>query len=167
MLARLMETPQSPKYHPEGSVWNHTLLVLDEAAKVKSKSSRPQWFMWAALLHDIGKPDTTRTRKGKITSYGHELRGAVLARQFFSACGQGGGSAEYVASLVKWHMETLFFAKSLPFSNLESMKREADPREVALLGFCDRMGRLGAKKEEELRNYRAFLTAAAETAARS
>ena len=27
MLSNLTDTPQSPQYHPEGSVWNHTLLV--------------------------------------------------------------------------------------------------------------------------------------------
>ena len=33
VLRRLKDTPQSPVHHPEGNVWNHTMLVVDEAAK--------------------------------------------------------------------------------------------------------------------------------------
>ncbi len=53
LLNNLKQTNQSPKHHPEGNVWNHTMLVLDEAAKVKDKSQNKKVFMWAALLHDI------------------------------------------------------------------------------------------------------------------
>lgn len=79
MLWKLKSTEQSKKYHPEGSVWNHTLLVLDEAAKVRTQSKDAIAFMWAALLHDIGKPSTTRTRNGKITSYDHDKAGEKLS----------------------------------------------------------------------------------------
>lgn len=65
MLHRLKGTEQSLLHHPEGDVWNHTLLVVDEAANVKNKSTDAAVFMWAALLHDIGKPDTT-TKPGKV-----------------------------------------------------------------------------------------------------
>ena len=46
MLHKLKDTEQSPKHHPEGNVWNHTLLVLDEAAGLRTKSKMPQVFMW-------------------------------------------------------------------------------------------------------------------------
>ena len=39
MLYKLIGTRQSPKHHPEGSVWNHTMMVVDEAAKAKDHSS--------------------------------------------------------------------------------------------------------------------------------
>ena len=77
MLLRLKTTGQSPKHHPEGSVWNHTLLVVDEAARRRRESADARVFMWAALLHDIGKPDTTRNRNGKITAYNHDAVGAT------------------------------------------------------------------------------------------
>jgi hypothetical protein len=51
---------QSPEHHPEGSVWNHTMLVVDEAAGRKQYSSDSRVFMWAALLHDIGKPPSPK-----------------------------------------------------------------------------------------------------------
>lgn len=71
VLLKLQSTPQSPIHHPEGNAWNHTLLVVDEAAKIRDKSRNKEVFMWASLLHDIGKPETTATRKGRITSYNH------------------------------------------------------------------------------------------------
>ena len=38
LLNRLKEVPQSPKHHPEGNVWNHTMLVVNEAARKKKRS---------------------------------------------------------------------------------------------------------------------------------
>ncbi len=35
LLRNLVDTPQSPLHHPEGNVWKHTMLVVDNAAKVK------------------------------------------------------------------------------------------------------------------------------------
>lgn len=38
MLYRMKKTEQSPKFHPEGNVWVHSLMVVDEAAKLDRKS---------------------------------------------------------------------------------------------------------------------------------
>jgi putative nucleotidyltransferase with HDIG domain len=83
LLESLVDCPQEPTHHPEGSVWNHTLMVVDEAAKRKHESKNPVSFMWAALLHDIGKPVTTeKNDQGKITSYGHDKAGKELAVEY-------------------------------------------------------------------------------------
>jgi len=157
MLGNLANTEQSPKYHPEGSVWNHTMLVIDEAAQMKMKSSDNRVFMWATLLHDIGKPDTTRNRKGKITSYDHDKLGAELARAFLKQFHEDKEFIEKVVALVRWHMQILHVVKSLPFADIKSMKEQAPINDVALLGLCDRLGRLGADKKEEEENIRIFL----------
>ncbi len=157
LLANLKKAKQSPMHHPEGNVWNHTMLVIDMAAQVKQKSKNPRAFLWAALLHDIGKPGTTRIRKGKITSYDHDKLGAELAEQFLSEFTQDQQLIQSVVGLVRWHMQILFVLKRLPFADIPSMKQQADIEEVALLGFCDRMGRLGANREKEERNIQLFL----------
>lgn len=156
-LRRMKSTRQSPVHHPEGSVWNHTLLVVDEAAKRRAESKCPQALMWAALLHDVGKPDTTRVGRGKITSYGHEKVGAALARRFLSGFMEDGGLIDRVCALVRYHMQILFVVKGLPFADLAGMKAGADVEEVALLGLCDRLGRLGADPAEEEANIQVFL----------
>ncbi len=37
LIAELKNVPQNLKYHPEGNVWNHTMMVVDNAAKKNSK----------------------------------------------------------------------------------------------------------------------------------
>lgn len=157
MLSRLKETEQSPKYHPEGSVWNHTMLVLDEAAQCREKSSNQRVFMWAALLHDIGKPDTTQRRKGRITSYNHDRVGAELCIKFLREFSCEEAFIREVSALVRWHMQVLFVTKSLAFADIKAMKAQTNIEDIALLGFCDRMGRLGADRKEQKRAIALFL----------
>lgn len=157
LLKQLQSTPQSPLHHPEGSAWNHTLLVVDEAAKVKEESSDPRAFMWAALLHDIGKPSTTARRKGKITSYDHDKEGAKLTEEFLRFFTADTAFIERVTQLVRYHMQILFVGKNLPFADVQGMKQNADIREIALLGLCDRLGRKGADRRREEENIRTFM----------
>lgn len=157
LLKKLKNTPQSPTYHPEGSVWNHTMLVIDEAAEKKGESSDKRAFMWAALLHDIGKPDTTRNRKGKITSYDHDKLGAELTVRFLEQFESGDIFIQKVSSLVRWHMQILYVVKSLPYADIDSMRKQVSIRDVALLGLCDRLGRVGADRKYEKENIRIFL----------
>ena len=157
MLNRLKRAEQSPQHHPEGSVWNHTLLVVDAAAEVKEQSKNPNALMWAALLHDIGKPGTTRIRKGKITSYNHDRLGATLTEEFLLEFVNDEDFIQAVCALVRWHMQILFVVKDLPFGDINTMKQQTDVNEVALLGLCDRLGRTGADRRLEEENIRQFL----------
>lgn len=141
LLSRLYNIEQSPKHHPEGNVWNHVLLVLDNAANVKEQSTDRRVFMWAALLHDIGKATTTKLRNGKITSYNHDKEGEMLARDFLEALTQDYEFIIKVSRMVRWHMQILFVTKNLPFTSIKEMKHQVDINEIALLGFCDRLGR--------------------------
>lgn len=157
MLIDMVQTKQSPKYHPEGSVWNHTMMVVDEAAKVRKQSKYIHEFMWAALLHDIGKPKTTKVRKGKITSYDHDIEGEDLARKFLLELTSKEDFIHRVCSLVRWHMNILYVINDLPFADIPKMKQSVNLEELTLLGYCDRMGRLGAKRSKEEQNTRIFL----------
>ena len=42
LIGDLKNVPQSPKYHPEGNVWNHTMFVINNAAKRKELSESPR-----------------------------------------------------------------------------------------------------------------------------
>lgn len=143
MLSSLEKTEQSPKYHPEGNVWIHTMMVVDVAATVKEKSEKPRAIMWAALLHDIGKPETTRFRKGRITSYDHDRVGAELADKFLSEFIVDRELIRYVCSLIRWHMMILYVNKDLPFGDLKTMLSEVSGEDLAILGWSDRTGRTG------------------------
>jgi putative nucleotidyltransferase with HDIG domain len=157
MLHQLIATEQSPVYHPEGSVWNHTLMVVDEAAKRKVHSKNIPVFMWASLLHDIGKPPATKIRKGKITSYNHDKIGADMAKDFLSVWTDDLDFIQSVCSLVRFHMQMLFVTKGIPFAQIQEMKLHTDIEEVALLGLCDKLGRIGSDENTELENRKLFL----------
>jgi putative nucleotidyltransferase with HDIG domain len=83
-LAALEATPQDPHWHPEGDVLVHSLWAADLAASnADERDMDPDWravLVLAALFHDLGKPDTTRKRDGRITSHGHAEHGAELIR---------------------------------------------------------------------------------------
>ena len=157
MLQQLCETPQSPRHHPEGSVWNHTLLVVDEAAKRRCESADARVFMWAALLHDIGKPPTTKMRKDRITSYDHDKAGEKLAEEFLRAFTDDTVFIRRVCALVRYHMHILFVTQNLPFADMPGMRRAVNAREIALLGLCDRLGRKGVDAQHEKEIVRLFL----------
>jgi tRNA nucleotidyltransferase (CCA-adding enzyme) len=78
-LLPLKETPQDKEWHPEGDVWVHTLLCLDQAAPLIADLDRPRALtvMLATLCHDLGKPGTTKFEDGRIRSRGHEEAGVA------------------------------------------------------------------------------------------
>lgn len=160
LLGALVKTEQSSVHHSEGNVWNHTMLVLDNAAKNRNLSNNPRAFMWAALLHDLGKAPTTKIRNGKITSYDHDKVGENLALEFLKDFIRDKEFLYEVSKLVRWHMQILFVDKNLPFANIKDMIKETSINEIALLGKCDRLGRGGMtpdKIEEEERNIEMFI----------
>ncbi|WP_291649789.1 HD domain-containing protein [Clostridium sp.] len=147
----LEKIEQNLTHHPEGNVLNHTLLVVDSASKYKEKSQDKRVFMWAALLHDLGKLTTTKERKGRITSYGHDLQGEILARKFLNTLTEDEDFINNVCNLVKFHMQPLFYDKKLPFFKEKEIIEESDYKEISLLSLADRLGR-GNLCEEKRRN---------------
>lgn len=77
----LIDCPQEPEWHPEGDVWVHTLLVIDQARRLNRDLDRARLaaVMLAAVCHDLGKPATTAVIDGRIRSLGHEEAGVAPA----------------------------------------------------------------------------------------
>lgn len=160
MLSDLAKIDQNKKYHPEGNVWNHVLMVVDEAAARRSLSKEPRVLMWAALLHDIGKGPTTKIRNGRVTSYNHERVGKKMAREFLSCFIEDKVFIDKVAKMVRWHMEALFVTKGLPFANVEEMLKDVPLEEISFLNLSDRLGRgemTKDKAEDEEKGIKIFL----------
>jgi len=151
MIKDLKEVPQNPKFHSEGDVFIHTMMVIDEGAKIKGKSTNKRSLMWALLLHDLGKKPTTKLRKGKLTSYDHDIVGADMAREFLTYFNEDESFITKVTSLVRWHMQSLFVTKNLKFQNISSMLEEVDANEISLIALSDRLGR-GSLDHIEIKN---------------
>ena len=141
LIKKLVNIDQNPKYHPEGNVLNHILLVTDNASNLKEKSIDKRAFMWGAFLHDIGKLTTTKIRKNRITSYNHDIEGEQISLNFLDKLTDDGKFKKRVSKLVRWHMQPLFFDKNLPFFKPKDMLNDVEYKEIALLSLCDRLGR--------------------------
>lgn len=143
----LKNIEQNLKFHPEGNVLNHVLLVVDEAAKNRLDSKDKEVLMWGALLHDIGKITTTKVRHGRITSYNHDIEGEKTAYEFLDNFTNNEEFKSKVSKMVRYHMQPLFFDKNLPFFEPKKMLEECDYNELALLSLSDRLGRGNLNEE--------------------
>jgi tRNA nucleotidyltransferase (CCA-adding enzyme) len=80
-MVPLYDCPQDPEWHPEGDVWTHTLMVIDQARRRNGDLDRPRLatVMLGAVCHDLGKPATTAMIDGRWRSPGHEAAGVAPA----------------------------------------------------------------------------------------
>ncbi len=104
---------QNPLWHAEGDVWIHTRMVCEALAGMPAwrelaEADRSVLFT-AALLHDVAKPQTTRTEAdGRITSRGHSRRGAIQARRLLWQMGLPFPVREEIAALIGEHQLPFF-----------------------------------------------------------
>lgn len=105
-LEAMVGVPQDPIWHPEGTVWEHTMMVLDEAATLRNGDSNHDLvLMYAALCHDLGKPWTTFTDdEGRIRSPNHEPEGVGPTERFLGRMRASGDLIGKVAILVRYHL---------------------------------------------------------------
>jgi poly(A) polymerase len=96
-VQRLKGVPQPPDFHPEGDVWTHTLLVLGSLGPCTPALG------WAALLHDVAKPQTIQFAD-RIRFHGHAEQGSALARGILTRLRCSNELIDAVVSLVGTHM---------------------------------------------------------------
>lgn len=147
VIGDLRDVQQNPKYHPEGNVFIHTMMVVDEGAINRDKSDDKRAFMWALLLHDVGKKPTTKMRKGRLTSYDHDKVGEKMAEKFLEYFNLDQHFIDKVTGLVRWHMQSLFVTKDSRFQNIGEMLKDVDVNEIVLVALSDRLGRGSVDKQ--------------------
>ncbi len=108
----MIGVPQDPAWHPEGTVWEHTLLVLDEAARLRRGDPEEDLaLMVGALCHDLGKPLTTFTdTDGRIRSPSHEAEGVPPAERFLDRLRAPKAFIAKVSALVRYHLAPAHFS---------------------------------------------------------
>ncbi|MBI5154889.1 CCA tRNA nucleotidyltransferase, partial [Candidatus Poribacteria bacterium] len=84
--------------HPEGDVFEHTMLCLDNLDRKNPEAC------WAMLLHDVAKPVTFDYSNGRITFYGHDAIGAEMAERICHRFRFSNGETERISQIVARHM---------------------------------------------------------------
>lgn len=122
-VSRMDGVEQPPEFHPEGDVFTHTMLMLEEMwsganrlpresrtgregpeAGVSTGAHVSSTLAMGVLLHDIGKPETMefadRIRFNNHTGIGAEMAGKIMKRLRFSK-----KETQSVVSLVRDHLK--------------------------------------------------------------
>ena len=103
-LELLENTLQDTVSHPEGSVWNHTLMSLDVMATMRSGVWRDDMvLMLTMLLHDIGKPDTTFIENQVLNAPKHAETGVEIARTWLNRITEDKDLIERILPLIRYH----------------------------------------------------------------
>jgi tRNA nucleotidyltransferase (CCA-adding enzyme) len=151
-LKPLVGCPQDPEWHPEGDVWVHTLMVVDQArARINGMGRGPAAaMMLGALCHDLGKPMTTAFLDGRVKSPGHEVAGLLPATRLLDRLNvhtlDGFDVRQAVLGLTAHHMAPHAFRKSPTPVGDGAFRRLAQKVDLDLLArFCqaDCHGRTG------------------------
>ena len=103
---------QPPEYHPEGDVWVHTLLLLEQL------DHPTPTLALGALLHDVGKPPTFRVAE-RIRFDGHVEEGVRMAHDILNRLRFSRDQMEQVEALVANHMKF----KDVPQMRESTLKR--------------------------------------------
>ncbi|OQA82095.1 MAG: CCA-adding enzyme [Lentisphaerae bacterium ADurb.Bin242] len=100
---------QPEKFHPEGDVFEHTMQMLSHIAWPTPELG------WAVLLHDAGKPPCrTVDSDGNLHFYGHENRGAAMAREILLRLKAPSALVKSVEQAVANHMRFAHVDKMRP-----------------------------------------------------
>jgi poly(A) polymerase len=124
-ISRMKGVEQPPQFHPEGDVWVHTLMLLEQ---LPARSSRT--LAWGALLHDVGKPPTFRVAPDRIRFDGHVEVGVKMAEEICHRLHFSNDEAKQILALVANHMR---------FGDVEKMKESTLKRFMRLAKFEEHM----------------------------
>ena len=109
---------QSPEFHPEGDVFEHTMIMLRMMAHPTPEAA------WSILLHDVGKPKTFKVHEdGKIHFYGHESVGTEMAEEIMQRLRSSRELTDIVKAAVGNHMR-FTFAKNFRRNTLRRLVAE-------------------------------------------
>ena len=145
---RLKTALEARRWHPEGDAYEHTMLVLTQAALNDGDLEARM----AALVHDFGKGLTPRDQLPK--HYGHEMTGVKVAQDFCNRLTAPAKMRDRVMKTTRYHMHMHKLDTLNPKTwvhMFEDMDAFRDPQVVELLwmvGVFDERGRLGSEMND-------------------
>lgn len=124
-ISAMRGVEQPPEFHPEGDVFVHTLLLLDNLPQPCTPT-----LAWGALLHDVGKPATFRIAPDRIRFDGHVDVGVKIARGICRGLRFSNDDTEQILALVDNHMR---------FADATKMKESTLKKFMRLPNFEEHM----------------------------
>lgn len=121
-IEKLKGVEQDPIWHPEGTVSEHTIRVMENLV---GESLEVQF---AGMFHDVGKPETKEVTRGRITNREHARIGAKKTRRILESLKFPNKFIEYVGELVYDHMKML---------HVKGMRKAKQKRFFAQENFSD------------------------------
>lgn len=132
-IDRLRFSPQSKRWHSEGNVWKHTMLVLNNVRNMTTDTN----VLWAALFHDVAKPHCMVVHEdGHISNHGHEETGVFIFRDFSKRFKFSTKERETISFLIKNHMKPNI-AHNMKKSTLRKLIAEEHFEELIMLCEAD------------------------------
>jgi len=107
-IAKMKGVEQPGQFHPEGDVWTHTLMLLEQLEAGCSMT-----LAWGALLHDVGKPPTFRRAPDRIRFDGHVEVGVAMGGEICRRFRFSNDETRQTLALIENHMR---------FADAERMK---------------------------------------------
>ena len=154
-LSALVGVEQNKLHHREGDAWNHTMMVIDEAAKRRNNTQNPLWFMLAALCHDFGKAICTKEINGVIRALGHETEGLLLVEKFLKKITSDKQLIRYVLNMTALHMRPnmLYGQKSGIKATNKLFDEAISPEDLIQLAMCDNLGKIPGEAGENMEKF--------------
>lgn len=113
---------QPEKYHPEGDSYNHTMIALDNSAKI----TMDEKIRFCALVHDLGKGQTPKEMYPH--HYGHEERGVELLKKLAKTIGIPEEWKKCALTAIKEHMKGGIFNQMSVAKKVTFLERVAKSR---------------------------------------
>jgi putative nucleotidyltransferase with HDIG domain len=116
-LQTVVDFKQNQGKHHSKIVWPHTLQVVQESPKTLE-------VRWAALFHDVAKPQTYSEDESGVHFYRHEEEGAFIWEQVADRLRVGGPFKVHVGKLIYYHLRPSLLSAA-PSVGVKSLRRLA------------------------------------------
>jgi putative nucleotidyltransferase with HDIG domain len=124
-ISRMKGVAQPPQFHPEGDVFIHTLMLLEQLEPGCAVT-----LAWGALLHDVGKPPTFRVAPDRIRFDGHVEVGVAMGAEILRRFRFSNEETRQILALIDNHMR---------FADAPRMKASTLKRFFRLPGFDEHL----------------------------
>ncbi|MFK5977025.1 MAG: hypothetical protein QM493_10995 [Sulfurovum sp.] len=143
-LEAIIAVPQSVKWHPEGDVWVHTLMCVDEMVALLGDDERQNLrYMFAILCHDLGKATaTTIESDGRIRAIDHEYQGIAPTKSLLYRLTDEHDFIDTISPLVEQHLKpSQFYQGKSRDKAIRKLATKVNIKELIVVAKADFLGR--------------------------